>query len=346
MLSKRLAITLALLFLGVPARADDTPTTVVLPAGGLVPEASTPIQMESEELQITPRRISIHYVFRNPSDQDNSTTIVFRFPDIDGMAACASTYHLPRRNELNFMGFNLISGGNPIPTQMDVRAFHEGQDVTARLAAAGLAANALAEPLNGGLVKIAPEERQRLEDEGLIEPHHFSKSLVSVGKNRGWCGQWIMRVQYSWTQPIAAHQAVELTQVYSPVVGGGTFTPASDPSSYSGSYCADSAAMNVITTARMGASASADKNDKDKGPPILFYEQAIEFTLTNANTWNGPIGSFHLTVQTNETNDLLMTCASGLQRTAPNKYELTRENFQPTSDLRLMFLQRTKPLGW
>lgn len=91
------------------------------------------------------------------------------------------------------------------------------------------------------------------------------------------------------TQPIAAHQAIELTQVYSPVAAGGSFLPTSDPSSYSGSY-----------------------GRADERPP----------------------------------RDLLMACVAGLRRTAPARYELTRENFQPTTEFRLMFLERTKPSGW
>ena len=135
MRSKLLAILLAVAVLGPRAQADDL--HISAPAGGLVPTGPTAIQMESEEVEISPRRISIHYVFRNPGDQDESPTITFRFPDMDGMAVCADTYRLPRRNEVNFMGFNLLSGGNPIPTQKDVRAFHETQDVTSRLAGAG-----------------------------------------------------------------------------------------------------------------------------------------------------------------------------------------------------------------
>lgn len=344
MLSRRLAILLALMLLGAPARADDA--AIALPAGGLVPTARTLIQTESEDMEITPHRISIHYVFRNPSDQDESPTIAFQLPDLDGMAVCVSSYHLPRRNEVNFMGFNLISGGNPIPTQMDVRAFHEGQDITSRLAAAGLPATVLLEPLNAGLAKISAEELQRLEQEGLIESHHFSKPLMATRKDRGWCAQWTMRMQYSWTQPIAAHQAIELTQVYSPVTGGGSFTPTSDASIYSGSYCGDSESMNVIMAARSAAAGATDKDDKAKGPTILFYEQAIDFLLTSATKWNGPIGTFHLSVLKNDRTDLLMSCATGLQRTTPTKYELSRENYRPGAELRLMILQRTRPFGW
>jgi hypothetical protein len=85
---------------------------------------------------------------------------------------------------------------------------------------------------------------------------------------------------------------------------------------------------------------------KDKDAGVLLYEQAIEFLLTSANTWNGPIGSFHLTVLTKDPNDMLMTCMPGLQRTAPTRYEFEKNNFQPSEELRLMILQKARPWGW
>ncbi|HTQ85252.1 MAG TPA: DUF4424 family protein [Candidatus Solibacter sp.] len=342
MLSKRLAILLAVAFLGASARADDTRSS--LPAGGLVPTGPTSIQIESEEVEITPRRISIHYVLRNPGDQDESPTVAFRLPDMDGMALCADTYRLPHRNEVNYMGFNVNSGGNPIPKQISVTAFHEGQDVTSRLAAAGITPNVLLQPLNAALAKIPPDQLQRLEDDGLIESHQFENALIATGKRRGWCGQWTMRVEFTWTQPIAAHQAVDLTQVYGPVAGGTTVAPTSDPSSYSGNYCAGSANMDTIVKARAAAAEAKDKDDKTV--PIVFYEQAIDFLLTSMKGWNGPIGTFHLSVVPLDPHDLVMTCTIGLERTAYGKYEMSRENYASGRDLHLMILQRNRPLGW
>jgi len=341
MLTKILGIALGFFLLGNAVRADDT--FVALAAGGLVPMDPTTIQVESEEVEITPRRITIHYVFRNPGDQDESPTIAFSLPDLDGMAMCASPYHLPRKNEVNFMGFNLLSGGKPIPTQMDLQAYREGQDVTSRLAAAGITANLLQEPLNAALLKMPPEERDKLEAEGLIEAEKFAAPLEITGKRRGWCAQWTMRVRFSWTQPIGAHEAIELTQVYSPVVGGTPLMPTSDASTYGGSYCAGPELISTIAPMRVEA---AQGKDKDKDVKPLLYEQAIDFVLTNANKWNGPIGVFHLTVLTLTQNDMLMTCMSGLQRTGPTRYEFQKDNFQPREELRLMILQKTRPWGW
>lgn len=318
-------------------RADDT--VVTLPAGGLVPVGPTTIRMESEDLEISPRRITIHYVFRNPGDQDESTVFAFRLPDLDGTGLCFSPYILPRRNEVNFVGFGVMSNGKPIPTQTEVRAVREGQDVTPRLTEAGLTPNVMLVPLNAALSRIAPEQLEKLEAEGLVEAHKFGVPLQITGKNRGWCAAWTMRVQYSWTQVIPANQVVEITQFYTPVVGGGFFSATNDESVYERNYCSAPETLRAIAVLKSQAAQS-----KDAG--TLLYEQAIEFTLTSANAWSGPIGIFHLTVLTKDPNDMLMTCMPGLQRVVPTKFELEKDNFQPSEDLKLMILQKSRPWGW
>ena len=337
MFSKRLGVVLLLLLMASALRADDT--AVTLAAGGLVPLGPTKIRMESEDLEITPRRITIHYVFRNPGDQDESTVFAFRLPDLDGIGLCFSPYMLPRRNEVNFVGFGVMANGKPISTQMEVRAIHEGQDVTPRLKAAGLGANVMVEPLNGALSRIAPEQAEKLETEGLIEAQQFLVPLQITGKKRGWCAAWTMRVLYSWTQAIPANQVVEITQFYSPVVGGGYFSVTNNDSGNVANYCATAETTRAIAALKAQAAES-----KDTG--TLLYEQAIDFTLTSANGWSGPIGIFHLTVLTKDPNDMLITCMPGLQRVAPTKFVLEKDNFQPSEELKLMVLQKSRPWGW
>jgi hypothetical protein len=295
--------------------------------------------MESENLEITTRRITIRYVFRNPGDQDQSVVFAFPLPDIDGMSLCLAPHYLPRRNEVNFVGFTALSNGKPVPMQPELRAVQEGRDVTARVTAAGLSGSVLQDPFNAEMVKIAPEERDKLEAEGLVQTEKFNIPLEVTGKKRGWCPRWTMRVEYSWTQVIPAHQVVEIMQVYSPALGGGYFMPSNDPSAYEASYCAPPETLQAIALMRGQA-------DGGKNPAPLLYEQAIDYTLTSANNWNGPIGIFHLTVLTRDPNDMLMTCFPGLQRTGPGKYELEKDNYRPSQDLRLMILQKTRPWGW
>ncbi|HXZ20427.1 MAG TPA: DUF4424 family protein, partial [Candidatus Acidoferrales bacterium] len=146
-------------------------------------------------------------------------------------------------------------------------------------------------------------------------------------------------VLYSWTQVIPANQVVEITQFYSPVVGGGYFSVTNNDSGNVANYCATAETTRAIAALKAQAAES-----KDTG--TLLYEQAIDFTLTSANGWSGPIGIFHLTVLTKDPNDMLITCMPGLQRVAPTKFVLEKDNFQPSEELKLMVLQKSRPWGW
>jgi hypothetical protein len=58
-----------------------------------------------------------------------------------------------------------------------------------------------------------------------------------------------------------------------------------------------------------------------------------------ANDWNGPIKRFHLVINSDSPQDIVLTCTPGLKRRGPTRYELTRSNFRPKSDLKLLIPQ-------
>ena len=67
-------------------------------------------------------------------------------------------------------------------------------------------------------------------------------------------------------------------------------------------------------------------------------EKEIQYVLTTANNWSGPIGRFHLSVIPNDPGDLVMSCMPGLKRTAPDRYELEQSRYRPDRDLQVMVL--------
>jgi Domain of unknown function (DUF4424) len=70
---------------------------------------------------------------------------------------------------------------------------------------------------------------------------------------------------------------------------------------------------------------------------IVLWENEIQYILTTANNWSGPIRNFHLVVSTESPEDILMSCTA-LRRTAPTRYEMSRTNFRPDRELDLMIL--------
>ena len=76
---------------------------------------------------------------------------------------------------------------------------------------------------------------------------------------------------------------------------------------------------------------------KNPDEPAL-YEKQIQYILTTANNWSGPIADFKLTVIADSPDDIVLTCLLGLKRLGPTRYELVRNNFRPVRDLDLLIL--------
>ena len=286
--------------------------------------------MESEDLFVSPQRITISYVFRNTSDKDVETTLAFPLPDLMGGDVYNLPIKLPSQTDLNFVGFAVSQNGQPIPFSIDERALRDGKDITARLRSAGLSPNVLLEPLNEAIRNLPASVRHELEQEELIIPGDFNPPLHSIGK-RGWWADWAMRVQFYWTQRFPANAEVKLEQSFRPVVGGGYLVTDDAGDSSIKPYCATAQDLQRIAEVKK-------RHPVRQNGEAALIEQQIDYILTTANNWKGPIHQFRTVVQTGSDEDLLLTCTVGFKRTAPNQYELLRSNFRPERELKLLIL--------
>jgi hypothetical protein len=314
---------LPLLLLATAAGANDTAAT--LGAGGLIAVQSAEIAMVSEDLTISTRLITVSYVFRNTSSRDVDVLIAFPLPEMNGAAVANIPIDIPSRDPLNFLDFQIDVAGRKVEPKVEVRAFLEDQEITADLRALAIPLSALDGNVTAAVKKLDPAARQKIQKNNWVDC-----SLTPDGKCWPY---WTSRIQYYWTQRFAAGATLRVRHSYRPVVGGGRLYPSSDGARNIEPYCGDAAALRVIRS-RKPPSAAPDQ-------PI-WNERQIEYILTTANNWRGPIGSFHLTVQSDSSEDLVLTCMPGVQRTAPRRYELARTGFRPDRELRLLLLQPAK----
>ncbi|HUJ31704.1 MAG TPA: DUF4424 family protein [Candidatus Acidoferrum sp.] len=313
----------------LPLGANDTFAT--LASGGLVPMKTSDIVMQSEDLQISVHEITIHYLFRNTSDRDIDATVAFPLPDLDGGTVYNEPLRLPNEQNPNFLDFRVTSGGTPISVKANVRAFSEGRDITSRLASFDLPPSVLLAPLNCSLMKLEPGQRSALEKEELIVADGFNPSIPCAGK-QGWWATWTMRVGFYWEQRFPAKGTVDLLQTYRPVVGGSYIVSGSDGSESARPYCGGADALRQIKEFE-----NAHPAKKDWDPALI--ENRIEYILTTANNWSGPIGNFYLSILADTPQDIVLTCMPGLKRVTPVRYELNRSNFHPDQELKLLILQ-------
>ncbi|TIU61050.1 MAG: DUF4424 domain-containing protein, partial [Mesorhizobium sp.] len=78
----RYVLTAALALLAMPAFANDS--IAELGTGGLILSRSDAVAMESEDLYISPEKVTVDYVFRNNTDKDVDAIVAFPMPDIEG----------------------------------------------------------------------------------------------------------------------------------------------------------------------------------------------------------------------------------------------------------------------
>ena len=141
------------------AAANDTLAT--LGAGGLVPVKSSQIAMEREDLEISVHRITVRYLFRNLSDKDVDAVVAFPLPDLEGGLVEHEPLQLPEKNKTNFVDFEVTVAGKPVATQMEVRAFHEGRDITDTLHAAGVPVSVIDAGLEAAIRKLPAQHSAR-----------------------------------------------------------------------------------------------------------------------------------------------------------------------------------------
>ncbi|TIU24601.1 MAG: DUF4424 domain-containing protein, partial [Mesorhizobium sp.] len=127
----RYVLTAALALSATPAFANDS--IAELGTGGLILSRSDAVAMESEDLYISPEKVTVDYVFRNNTDKDVDAIVAFPMPDIEGdpneMPA------IPDGQSDNFLGFEVTIDGVPAEPQLEQKAFALGIDISADLKA-------------------------------------------------------------------------------------------------------------------------------------------------------------------------------------------------------------------
>jgi hypothetical protein len=307
------------------AFADDS--SAMLGAGGIVLTKQADIRMAVEDLRISPKEVRVRYEFVNEGKSDIDTIVAFPLPDID----VQEFYYEPLGTTLdktpNFMGFTLTVDGKTVDATPEERAVKDGKDVTSQVKAAGLPINIIGGALVKKLDAMPVAQRKALAAKGLLEldggdvhPH------------------WIAQTKFWWKQHFPAGKVVMIEHRYQPVTGQ-TFFGDLSMKDEQGAYYDKNFCLDAPTKATLHAKISAvTKKHADAGDYLQQY--TTEFVLKTANNWKGPIRRFHLTLDKLKPDSVLSLCWGGdLRKTGATTFEATRENFAPSSDVKLLVLE-------
>ncbi len=318
-------------------KADDGAASIA--AGGLVFKRETGITMAKEVLNISLRKVSVDYEFRNNTDAEIVTEIAFPVPPY----RYGNTEREPE--EQGFDDFHLTVEGKPVAFQSEIRATVGSKDVTEILGRYHLDAatfsHAGVDGVLADLSNLSPAQRANLIRIGVLKPISMLSGTTSVYP------AWTVVKKYYWTQVFPARGVVHIHHEYTPVIGSQLM-----PSEYITSteqainqqdvpYGMDPAAQRYLrkTVASFCLSAPAERLLAGKSGMYAF--NWIDFILTTANTWRQPIEDFTLNVERTDIKDAVSFCWDGpVERADTSHFRAHAVDFVPSNELRIGFYQQ------
>ncbi|TIU13323.1 MAG: DUF4424 domain-containing protein, partial [Mesorhizobium sp.] len=209
----RYVLTAALALSATPVFANDS--IAELGTGGLILSRSDAVAMESEDLYISPEKVTVDYVFRNNTDRDVDAIVAFPMPDIEGdpneMPA------IPDGQSDNFLGFEVTIDGVAAKPQLEQKAFALGIDISADLKAQNVPFYPFGDAAKAALAKLPQAVADDWVDRGLIIEDTADDGS---GMKTVYVPFWQLRSTYWWRSTFPANKAVRVAHRYKPSVGG------------------------------------------------------------------------------------------------------------------------------
>ncbi len=316
-----------------------------LTATGLQFGKSKTVRMVSEDLFLSPKQVRVRYVFRNDGTKDEQGEVIFPLPPISLAELQMSGFAIPEEklNKENAIDFIAMVNGKKIAVRSERQAILEppwdeprpasarydapGRDVTALLKGYGLPLSWQHEKIAAIIERLPQKAKDTLQAEGLV---NFSEGEPPML-------QWSIIERYHWPQTFPAGQDLDIEHRYNPAPPGGIFgwsEQQTEIDSYRqeliNTYCIDTGtqkALGKLLRAKPG------KEFSGTGQAIN-----LDYVLTTANTWKGPIGTFHLTIDKGAPSNVLSLCMDGIRKTGATTFEVEKKNFRPAQDLRLLIV--------
>lgn len=312
------------------ARANDT-SGYVLPAGGVAFQKQDGIKMQTEALYIRPGRIEVNYLFENTTDKDITTRLFFPLPPISAV----SDYYGDTRDAKHQFDFKLWVNGNPRPRQTHFSLTHAQREVpSVALQLWRTPEESLDETTFHERVSALPEkDRQTLAEGKYLQWGGLfvhNKKTNEWEEGQGWTitmqdSIWKKHISYSWEQTFPARQTIAVRHTYVPshknTNTGRPFSKCIDPESQT-----------------YTAFVSLPENERNHPwKERLEAANYLEYILTTANNWQGPIENFNLLVESPLKS---AGCFDGKAFYAGQYYAVNRRHYTPREDMSVDFMAK------
>ena len=325
---KLVAALLLSAFCSVAVWANDS--TASFGTGGLVLTKTKAIKMRSEKLLISPSKITVDYEFENTTDKDITTTVAFPLPVLE--ISPGANWALPTQGKrANYVDFKVTVAGQSVTP---AEHFSLTNDVRGTK-------TALLKKLS---IPLLPEFEDYQKFENL--PGATLKLLQAKGLFIKDSTEpiWNVQTTYTWPQTFPAKQLLAVHHEYRPITGIGFLMIIADDklASYEDDFIKDFCVSGPQQThiEQLAAKLSTTVDDQGHQEPKTLQWARTQYVLTTANNWQGPIGDFQLTIDTEAPENTIATCFKGLHSVSPTLHQLHAKNYRPLQNVDFKVIRR------
>lgn len=324
----KMVITLCFLLTAKLSLANDS--SAELAAGGLTFVKNPHIEMRSETLYLSLKKVRIRYVFFNNSDKDIVSVVAFPLPDIESYHYTKPFSIFPVDDPMNPFGFETRVNQQKVLMSIDQKAFAKGVDQTALLKKYHVSLFPEYSKVRDQLNAIPQTAWPELEKLGVIwiEEADYGKGMTKNAEPG-----WTFKSTYYWQQRFPAKKELIIEHEYHPVIG---YTPVTSIEAsftihenwyqgYIDKYCVDKALQKTI----------AAKITNRVAP---YSDNRLSYILTTGANWAGPIKQFDLIIDKGHVDNLVSFCGEGVKKISPTQFAMHKTDFTPTKNLDVLFL--------
>jgi len=294
-----------------PSLANDAAAGIA--AGGIQFRKETNVSLEKESLSISRDKVMVSYTFKNNSRSAVTTQVAFPIPSFQ--------YSPVYQNEPAFTNFSVEVNGRPVRFESEIKALVKGTDVTEVLRKHKIPVRDFDAAI-ARIDQLDEETRKALAVSGVIGLYGTQDPA------------WSVNMLYYWEQTFPANGLTRITHSYKPDRGSRYAYIYQSPIPLS-ALRGDDKPNGRTPCLNKSAEKWLQRQPASSSKPAMIFIDWVRYILITANTWQGPIKDFTLTVQP-PFNSIVIPCTDEVD--TPQLFEAHQKNYRPEKDLIVFFL--------
>ncbi|KTD07886.1 DUF4424 family protein [Legionella jamestowniensis] len=306
-------------------------STAELAAGGLTFIKNPAIEMRSETLFLSLKKVRVRYTFFNQSDKMIKVTIAFPLPDIESYRYGLGFSELPVDDPSNPIGFVTRVNGQPVRMSIHQQAIAKNKDQTNFLKKNNIPLSPNYSQTKEALKKIPKTQWPKLEALGLIWIDEYD---AGQGMTKEPQPGWTLKTVYTWEQIFPAKKTMIIEHEYQPIIGATAGTNIGAPYAIGEQWYKDFIKKYCVNDSLQKRFAR-----NMKGGMAPYTERRLAYILTTGANWAGPIHQFTLTIDKGNKKNLISFCGKDkAKEISDTELQIKEKNFIPKRNLYLLFL--------